>query len=490
MTDTRYHDAAALIEEMEPGTVPFRELNEAAAGRSRTVGGNVRHAAALCARPLWTATRNPAEFGNRDRGCRHGSACAVGSESARHEHAAAGGTRRGVARADHTEVVPEDHPHGIRTGGRAPHLLHSGLRDATGRDSASAPGEDPGDGRIAVTDSPSPATLLPVPFATTRRSRRDRLPARPSNVGGIHPGMHPGTESGGGLEPLRHGTLLDGRDPRRLDLLASLRDPLRRLLVRRYRQRASIRVCVLADLSASLGFRGRGDRIAILAGLVSALGYSAGRAGDAFAFFGCDTHLRDEFVLPPTTDHRRLDRASRRAWTTFTPRGRGIGGSAGSVADDRRAGGRWCSWSRTSIFTLDLLDELLSGLARHQVVPVVLGDSGESEPARPGSGSYGWLDAESGEERTLVMRPALRRRLRDRGRAAAPGALTVPCGARRGSDRALGPLRSRSRQRLLQPIAWPESHRTGGRIEPCLRRRGPGFPGGRASRPPGPRARK
>ena len=32
MTDPRYHDPAALIEEMEPGTVPYRELNAVAAG--------------------------------------------------------------------------------------------------------------------------------------------------------------------------------------------------------------------------------------------------------------------------------------------------------------------------------------------------------------------------------------------------------------------------------------------------------------------------
>ena len=222
--------------------------------------------------------------------------------------------------------------------------------------------------------------------------------------------MHPGTESGGGLEPLLHGTLLDGRDPRRLDLLASLRDPLRRLLVRRYRQRASIRVYVLADLSASLGFRGRGDRIVILAGLVSALGYSAGRAGDAFAFFGCDTRLRDEFVLPPTRiTGAWIDLATR--LETFTPRGRG---SEGLLEALPMIGGRRSLVFLVSDFHfhLDLLDELLSGLARHQVVPVVLGDSGESEPA-PGFGLVRVLDAESGEERTLVMRPALRRRLRE-----------------------------------------------------------------------------
>ena len=38
MSDARYHDAAALIEEMEPGTVPFRELDEAAARIQASVG--------------------------------------------------------------------------------------------------------------------------------------------------------------------------------------------------------------------------------------------------------------------------------------------------------------------------------------------------------------------------------------------------------------------------------------------------------------------
>ena len=259
-----------------------------------------------------------------------------------------------------------------------------------------------------MTDLRAPLSS-PVPFAT---------PAVPIEIGyrldrrtgGIHPGMHPGTESGGGLEPLRHGTLLDGRDPRRLDLLASLRDPLRQLLVRRYRQRASIRICVLADLSASLGFRGRGDRVAILTGLVSALGYSAGRAGDTFAFFGCDAHVRDEFVLPPTkVTGAWMGLAAR--LDAFTPRG---AGSAGLLEALPMIGGR-----RSLVFVvsdfhlpLDLLDTLLAGLARHQVVPVVLSDRSEPEPA-PGFGLARVADAETGEERMLVMRPVLRRRLRE-----------------------------------------------------------------------------
>ena len=227
-------------------------------------------------------------------------------------------------------------------------------------------------------------------------------------VQGIRPGMHPGTETGGGLEPLLHATLLDGRDPRRLDLLASLRDPLRRLLVRRFRQRASIRVQVIADLSASLEFRGRGNRLDSLAGLVSALGYSAGRAGDAFGFIGCDESVHPEFVLPPTRmADGGLGLAAR--LRAFTPRGRGSDGllEAVSMIGHRRS---LVFLVSDFHFPLALLDSVLAGLSRHQIVPVVLRDSGEAEPSHR-FGLVRVRDPETGMEQTLLMRPALRHRI-------------------------------------------------------------------------------
>ena len=247
-------------------------------------------------------------------------------------------------------------------------------------------------------------TPPPAPVEIEIGYRLDR------RVRGIRPGMHPGAEGGDGLEPLSHVPLLDGRDPRRLDLPASLRDPLRRLLVRRYRQRASVRVYVIADLSASLGFRGRGDRLETLAAFTAALGYSAGRAGDAFAFIGCDESVREEFVLPPTrAPGAFLDLAAR--LRAFTPGGRG---AAGLLEALPMIGGR-----RSLVFLLSdfhfpltLLDGLLAGLARHRIVPVVLADRGESDPA-PGFGIARVSDPETREERTLWMRPALRRRLRE-----------------------------------------------------------------------------
>ena len=166
-----------------------------------------------------------------------------------------------------------------------------------------------------------------------------------------------------------------------------------------------------ADLSASLGCRGRGDRLATLADFTAALGYSAGRAGDPFAFIGCDERVRRELVLPPTrASGSFLDLVVARL-RAFTPDGRS---SSGLLEALTMIGGQRSLVFLVSDFhfPIALLDTLPAGLARHRLVPVALSDSGESEPA-PAFGFTRVSDPETGEERTLLMRPALRRRLRE-----------------------------------------------------------------------------
>ena len=235
-----------------------------------------------------------------------------------------------------------------------------------------------------------------------------RLPRR---VRGARPGSHPGAEAGGGLEALSHESLLDGRDPRHLDKLASARDPLRRLLVRRFRQRASVPVCLLADLSASLAFRGNGDKRETLAAFTAALGYSASRLGDPFAFVGCDSRVRQEFVQPLTRLRgAALELAER--LRAFAPRGCGSSGLLESL-DLLPRGASLVFLASDFHFPLALLDRVLEGLARHSVVPVVLADSAETRPPR-GIGIARLTDLETGAQRVLLMRPSLRRRFVDR----------------------------------------------------------------------------
>ena len=65
---------------------------------------------------------------------------------------------------------------------------------------------------------------------------------------------------------------------------------------------------------------------------------------------------------------------------------------------------------------LALVDDVLGALGRHLTVPVVLGESEQSEDL-PAFGIARVVDAESGAERTVLMRPRLRERMREQAEA-------------------------------------------------------------------------
>ena len=105
MTDTRYHDAAALIEEMEHGTVPFRELNEAAARIQTSVGTS--ETLQRYALDLWAATRDPAERGIEIEGVDMARLVQSGA-SPRGMSMLLRAARVAAWLADRTEIVPAD----------------------------------------------------------------------------------------------------------------------------------------------------------------------------------------------------------------------------------------------------------------------------------------------------------------------------------------------------------------------------------------------
>lgn len=229
---------------------------------------------------------------------------------------------------------------------------------------------------------------------------------------GLRPGQHRGSQQGDGLETVAHVDLLQGRDPRRLDLRASARDPMRRLLLRSARQRVSVPVYLLADLSASMGSAGRVSKLEVLADFTAALALSAYRSGDAFAFFGCDERLRPEFLHPPGRSRGAgLDIAHR--LRAFDPDGRSADGLLQAAALIVR---RDALVFLVSDFHMapERVQAVLEALARFQVVPVVLANSRETDDVS-GAGIARVRDAETGRERTIVLTRASRERLRQQG---------------------------------------------------------------------------
>ncbi len=227
---------------------------------------------------------------------------------------------------------------------------------------------------------------------------------------GHFPGHHRSGRGQSGFEFRGHASLLDAPDPRRLDLHASLRDPFNgagNWKVRIYSQRQSIPVVVVADLSASMGFRGCRDKLGVLADFVESLAWSAWRTGDRFGFIGCDEGVPLHW-LQPATRVRGLGGPLAQRLRAFQP----TAASAAGLADAHRHLGR----PRALVFVvsdfhlpLDLVDTALSRLAAHEVVPVVLWDAMEFNLGdRRGLASL--RDPETGRQRLVWWRPALRER--------------------------------------------------------------------------------
>jgi hypothetical protein len=149
-------------------------------------------------------------------------------------------------------------------------------------------------------------------------------------------------------------------------------------------------------------------KLDVLADLAESTAGSAQRRGDAFAFIGANGAVLEELCVAPT----RL-----RGWGQLIAerlrRHVPSGDSAGLRAAALRLGRHRALVFLASDFHFPWpqLDLVLDALARHVVVPVVVWDPAEFEPAA-GWGIEALLDLESGKRRPIFMRPALRARMR------------------------------------------------------------------------------
>lgn len=226
-----------------------------------------------------------------------------------------------------------------------------------------------------------------------------------------HPGHHRSNQVGGGDEFAGHAPLAAYPDPRNIDVRASLRDPFGQWMVRLFRQRSSLPVYVLADLSASMGFGSPLRKLESIADFTSAAAYSAYRTGDPFGFYGCDEVVRWDWHLP-LRSYKGLDADFGRKLAAFEPLGR----SAAGMRQVAPLLGR----QRSLVFlvsdfhfSVEESSALFDSLVHHDVVPIVLWRDAEFSSLPP----WGWIhleDPETGERRRLFMRPGVRERFEAR----------------------------------------------------------------------------
>jgi len=222
---------------------------------------------------------------------------------------------------------------------------------------------------------------------------------------GNQPGAKRGSSAGIG-DQLRALVLLrDHPDPRRTDLRASMRDPFEQIWVRDFNLNASLKVIVLADASASMGYQGTVNRLAVTEDITSQLALSAYRSGDAFGFYAANSEMINKLTLPP--------RINRSAWlwvkqhlSTLEPSGNNADGllKVSSLLPKQR-----CLVFVISDFrwTKDKTAKLFKALNHHDVVPIVLQDPSEIDQI-PNRGIATLQDMETGRTQFVWMRPALK----------------------------------------------------------------------------------
>jgi uncharacterized protein (DUF58 family) len=208
-----------------------------------------------------------------------------------------------------------------------------------------------------------------------------------------------------GMEFRGHTTLLSYPDPRRIDIRQTMRDPLEQVYVRIFNQKSATPVFALADLSGSMNFGSKQSKVALTSQIASAIAMSAYHNSDPFGFIGFDDVVREDWVCTQSfRAHQALELTA--ALKSFEPE------QVGSMG--LKDVNRYLPRERSLIFLisdfhmpLNELEEALSLLMQHYIVPIVLWDSSEYKNL-PEFGITNVTDCETGQKRTLFLRKEMR----------------------------------------------------------------------------------
>lgn len=228
---------------------------------------------------------------------------------------------------------------------------------------------------------------------------------RPS---GHQPGVGHGIVPGAGDQLRSVVPLRDHPDPRRLDLRTSVRDPFKNIWVRDFYLNSALKVIVLVDTSASMGYVGQVNRFQVAQEITSQLALSAYRTGDAFGVYVAGERMNKKRMLPP--------KANRSAWTWLQQHFSTIK-LEGNHADGLFEVVPYLPQNPCLVFVVSdfrwpegRLKSLLKKLSHHDVVPVMLQDPAEID-ALPKRGIAILRDAETGTRQFVWMRPSLQRQM-------------------------------------------------------------------------------
>ena len=177
--------------------------------------------------------------------------------------------------------------------------------------------------------------------------------------------------------------------------------------MRRFEQPSAIDVAFLVDVSTSMAFEGRCNKISLAADLAQALAVCAERAGDTFSLLAFDSALREDLRLQRTLSRAAHSQAidKLRQYTPEKPGVQGLMEAATAVSGTRKL------VFLVSDFLWSTEDARLAAeaLAFHDVVPIEIDDSLQLDDL-PDWGLLNLRDLETGSRRLVAMRPSLKAR--------------------------------------------------------------------------------
>jgi len=223
-------------------------------------------------------------------------------------------------------------------------------------------------------------------------------------------GDHPGLQAGVGVAFKGSVPLINYPDPRRIDVAQTIRDIGDQIHVRTFNEKNSTHVFALCDLSASMQFRGRRQKMALVAEVAGSIALAAYDAADKFSVLGYDQALRPEWCSPIGSSRQDAFKVveALRDFSSGQPGCDGVLAAAEQLGRSRAL----VFWVSDFHMPLALVEKTLNVLSRHKVVPIIVWDSAEYKHL-PRFGITSFYDPETGEERTLFFRNSLRQKFLD-----------------------------------------------------------------------------
>lgn len=218
-------------------------------------------------------------------------------------------------------------------------------------------------------------------------------------------GEHRGTQRGMGFDYRGNVNFVDYPDARRMDIRQTMRDPFEQVQIRQFNQDSTTPIYAVCDLSSSMQFKGRQRKLDNAIEIATAVANSAYQAGDIFSFIGYNDHVLEDFTLPLS---RNLHQ-SKEAIALLHDYQKMRVGPEGIIDVPNYLGQNrgLVFWISDFHMPLSLIEQTLTAMSAHQVIPIVLWDDEEYKKL-PKFGFGTMIDPETGLNKTLFFRYEVR----------------------------------------------------------------------------------